>query len=116
MSQYCTQADLERALGGAAVLVQLLDKDQDGQADPDAVSDVLDAGSNEVASYIQVMVELSSLRPPYPRALVLKTADCCAFHAWSRGSERQAAPQNIQSVYDAAIRWAIDVGQRRATL
>jgi phage gp36-like protein len=113
---YCNQADLERALGGANVLVELLDKNEDGVADADHVTDVLDEGSNELASYLQVNIDLSTLIPPYPRVLVLKAADVCAFHAWSRGSEHQAAPQNIQALYDAAIRWAGDVGRRRATL
>jgi hypothetical protein len=98
------------------VLVQLLDKNGDGIADADLVADVLDAGSNELASYMQVTVDLATLTPPYPRSLVLKAADACAFHAWSRGSEHQAAPENVQTLYDAAIRWATDVGGRKATL
>jgi phage gp36-like protein len=113
---YCSQADSERALGGANVLVEILDKNEDGVADADHVIDVLDEGSNELASYLQVNIDLSTLIPPYPRVLVLKAADVCAFRAWSRGSEHQAAPQNIQALYDAAIRWAGDVGRRRATL
>ncbi len=113
---FFTQADLERAAGGAAVIVELLDKDKDGVADSDQVAAVIEAGSNEIATYIQVSVELSSLAPPYPRALVLKAADIGVFHAWVRGSEGQAVPPNVQAVYDAAVRWAVDVGRRRATL
>jgi phage gp36-like protein len=113
---FFTQADLERAAGGAAVIVKLLDKDEDGVADADHVEAVLVAGSSEIASYIQKTVELSSLTAPYPSALVLKAADCGVFHAWVRGSEGQAVPPNVQALYDAAIRWAVDVGRRQATL
>ena len=116
MARYCTQGDLERALGGAAVLVQLLDKDQDGLPDPDAVNDVLDAGTSEIASYIQRKISLDAIVQPYPLTLVFKTSDVCAFHAWARGSERQAAPPNVAASYDAAIRWAINVGDGIATI
>jgi hypothetical protein len=114
--RFCEQPNLERALGGATVLVELLDKDEDGEADPDQVAEVLDEGSGELASYLQVNIDLSTLKPPYPSILILKAADVCAFYAWARGSEHQATPANIVVLRDAAIQWAIDAGKRRATL
>lgn len=116
--QFCVQADVERALGGAKVLRQLLDPNQTGVIDAQSVTDVLDLGTTEVSSYIQLAVELSALvnMTPFPRILVLKTADVCAYHAFLRGSNGQGPPENIVARYEAAIRWAKDVGQRAATL
>lgn len=114
--QFCGQADVERALGDANMLKQLLDPNRSGNPDPQSITDILDMGSNEIASYIQVSVELAALTIPYPRILVLKTADVCAYHAWLRGSHGQGAPENIVQRYESAIRWAQDVGARRATL
>ena len=50
IAPFFTQADLERAAGGAAVIVELLDKDKDGVADSDHVEAVIEAGSSEIAS------------------------------------------------------------------
>lgn len=116
MAQFHTKADLEFAVGGAAILLQLLDKDQDQVADDPLVTACIEEGSNELASYIQAQVDLNALRPPYPGVLITKSADASAFHAWSRGSDGQAAPPNVVQRYEAAIAWAKDVGLRRATL
>lgn len=116
MPRFCQQADVERALGGAAQLVQLLDKNADNVADEDLVNAVIDAASSEVASYIQVTVDLDALAAPYPLALVLKTADIAAFHAWRYGSYGQGIPEHVVQGHDAAVRWAQDVGTKKATL
>lgn len=107
---------MERALGGAQLLVELLDPTGSGVADAQSVQDILDLASNEVASYIQRLIDVATIPLPYPRILVLKTADVAAFYAWSRGTQRQAVPDPAREAYDAAIRWATDVGEGRATL
>ena len=115
--QFCTQADVERAVGGAKPLAQLLDPNRTGTGvDAQSMTDVLDMGSLEIASYIQVAISLAGLTAPYPRILVLKTADVCAFHAWMRGAQGQGIPEQVVHRYEAAIRWAQDVGARRATI
>jgi phage gp36-like protein len=114
--RFSDQSDLERAVGGAAPLRQLLDKNGDNQPDQDLVEQSLDAGSNELASYIQAAVELESLQRPYPLVLVLKAADASAFYAWRYGAYGQPIPDNIVQAHEAAVRWAQDVGARRATL
>ena len=116
MPRFFEQSDLERAVGGAAQLVQLLDKDKDDVADLDMVRQVQDAASNEIASYIQPIIDLDALEAPYPLALVFKAADAGAFYAWRYGSYGQGIPDHVIQAYDAAIRWAQDVGQRKATL
>jgi hypothetical protein len=114
--RFCQQADVERALGGPAQLLQLLAKTDPNVADPDLVDAVLDAASSEMGSYIQVAVDLGALNPPYPLALVLKTAELAAFHAWRYGAYGVAIPDAIMQGRDAAVRWAQDVGNKRATV
>jgi len=114
--RFCKQIDLERALGGAAILAQLSDKNGTGNIDAEFVSFVLDAGSMDIASYIQKAVDIASLQEPYQLSLVFKTADACAWRAWLRGSYGQGIPQHVQAAYDLAIAWAKDVGDRAATL
>lgn len=116
MPRFCEQSDVERALGGAAVLVELLDKDGDGVADVDLVEQCMDAGSNELASYIGVTVDTDQLVKPYPLILVLKAADASAFYAWRYGISGQVCPDQTIQAHDGAIRWATDVGLKRATL
>lgn len=114
--RFCSQADVERALGGAAILVQLLDKDDDNVADADLVQQVIDNATNEMSSYIQVVVDLAALQPPIPFALVAKTADVAAFYAWRYGAYGQAIPENVVQGHEAAVRWAQDVATKKATL
>lgn len=116
MPRYCSQGDLERALGGAVILRQLLDKLGSNQAAIDFVNQAIDAGSNELASYIQRKVDIGSISAPYPLSLVLKSADAAAFYAWKFGAYGQEIAPNIVQGYDAAVRWAKDVGDGVATL
>jgi phage gp36-like protein len=96
--------------------VQLLDKDLDNVADADMVAQVIDAAMSELSSYIQVVVDLTTLVAPYPFALVSKTADVAAFYAWRYGAYGQAIPENVVQGYDKAISWAQDVAAKKATL
>lgn len=116
MPRYCQQIDLERALGGAVILRQLLDKLATNQAQLDFVNQAIDAASNELASYIQRKVDIASVKAPLPLSLVLKTADAAAFFAWKFGGYGQEIAPNIMAGYDAAVRWAKDVGDGVATL
>ncbi len=114
--RFCQQADLERALGGAAQLRQLLDKDDANVASDDFVNQAIDAATSEISSYIQVVVDLSVLDAPYPFALVSKTADIAAFYAWRYGAYGQAIPENIVQGHEKAVSWAQDVASKKATL
>jgi len=113
---YCSQSDLEVTLGGAHILVQLLDKNGDGTADSAMVTACLDRATAEIDSRIQVAVDLSALSAPYPNQLIYKTADVAAYEAWKAGAEGQVIPDAVQSRYDDAINWATQVATRRATL
>lgn len=114
--QLFTQADLERALGAPAILRQLADPGRTNQVDAGVVKDIIDIASTEMCSYVQLAVDLATLQQPYPRVLVLKAADMGAYHAWLRGAQGQGVPAEIIQRYENAVRWAQDVGQRRATI
>ena len=114
--RFCQQSDVERAVGGAAQLVQLLDKDADNVADLDLVNQAIDAACNELASYIEPTVAAASLSAPFPLILVLKSADAAAFYAWRFGAYGQAIPDNVLQAHEKAISWAKDVGAKTATL
>lgn len=115
MLKLCSQADLELALGGAAQLVQLLDKDGDNIADKALVEKAIDAGCGELVSYF-INIDLSTIREPYSPVLITKAADAAAFYAWRFGSYAQGVPESIVQGHDAAVRWAQDVGKKLATL
>lgn len=111
--RYCQQVDLENAVGGPTVLVQLLDKNGDGVADPLLVNDALDAGCADIAAKIERIVALGGISEPYPTQLVKQSARACAFYAWGIGSDGQAIPAHVQALYDNAMRWAERVGDRQ---
>lgn len=113
---YTTQANVERAVGGAAILVQLLDKDGDGVADSSQVTDILARADAEVNSAIQVCVELSSLAAPYPNSLIFCATDLAVFYAFQAGTSGMGIPDAVRQRYEDALRWLNDVAERRRTI
>jgi phage gp36-like protein len=115
---YCTESDMNAALGGAAIAVQLLDKNNDGVADSELVSACLGRATAEMSSRIQVVIDLAALdvNLPYPDALVYHTADVAAYHAWLSGATGQTMPDAIQKKRDDSIAWAEAVARGTATL
>ena len=111
---YASQANLERALGSPATLVELLDKDGDGIADAALISEVLDRADAEINSAIQIAIELPLTT--VPPAIIYYAADIGAYLAYGFGSGGLAMPQNIQSRYEDALRWLDDVANRKRTV
>lgn len=114
--RYFEKADLARAVGGAKVLIKLLDKDDDGIADANLVEGIIDDACAEMASLIEKNVALAGLSAPWPRILTSKSSHVGAFLAWGEGSDGQAIPEFIQTRYDAAYRWAKDAGAGDASM
>lgn len=111
---YCTQSDLELAVGGASALVQLLDKTGDGVADPAMVAAVLSRAQSEVDSAIQVAVQLPLVS--VPDSLRYVTADIAAYYSYLSGTTGQAVPDPIKARYDNALRWLDQVATRTRAL
>ncbi|MEO9194595.1 MAG: phage protein Gp36 family protein [Polyangia bacterium] len=116
MPRFCQQSDVERVLGGASAFVQLLARDGANVADPGLVDQILDTASAEMASYLEPTVTVDLLEQPYPYALISKTADLAAFHAWRYGAYGQAIPDVVVQGQQAAIKWGQDVRTKNATL
>ena len=111
---YSSQSLLEYAVGGAAVLKELLDKDGDGTADSALVTDVLARADAEVNSAIQVAVQLPLVTTP--DAVKYAATDVAAFVAFQYGTAAQGVPDQIRSRYEAALRWLDDVATRKRTV
>ena len=116
MQAFCSKADLELAVGGAAALVQLLDHDRDQVADQDLVDAAITAAMAEVTSTAQIVVLLRTLAPPYPVVLVRITARIAAYYAWLLGSKGQAMPDDVRQDYQEALRWLDRLAEGKRTL
>ncbi len=114
---YCSQTDLEYAVGGAATLVQLLDKDGDGYADTAFVSRILDRATGEAKSAIQVSNDLTVLEAgTIPDSLVYVVANIAAYYAFLEGTQGQGLPDHIRANYDDALRWLDQVAKKERSL
>jgi len=83
---YCTATDLEYAVGGAANLIRLLDKNRDHVADADYVTSCLVRATSEIDSALQIRHQLP-LTVPYPEILVTHTAALAAYYAHQYGTD-----------------------------
>lgn len=118
MAGYCTQADVEIAAGGAAILAQLLDKDGDGIADAAMVDACIRRAAADIKSRIQVELNLSSIEAtsPYPDSLIYANAGGAVYYAWLTGTGGQASTVDGTAYYNAMIAWCSDVREKRVTL
>lgn len=101
---YCSSTDLEFAVGGAANLVQLLDKDRDGVADTAYVTACIAKADSEIDSALQVRHELP-LAAPYPAILVTHGAALAAYYAHQNGTDGQGVPERIAAAAKDARDW-----------
>ena len=111
---YTSQVLVEYAVGGAAVLVQLLDKTGDGVIDAGLMTDVLARADAEVNSAIQVAVQLPLATTP--DAVKYAATDIAAFIAFQYGTSSMGVPEQVRSRYEAALRWLDDVATRKRTV
>lgn len=92
---YASQADLEVALGGADVLIQLADFDGDHVADSDVVDDYLETGATEVRAAVEVKHEpeaIAALDTASLRLLRDLNATMSAAVAYRKGGRGQVMP------------------------
>lgn len=110
---YFTQTDLENEVGGADVLVQLLDKDGDGVADADRVDLVISTACGDIDSALAVRVQLP-LTAPYPAAVVSNALKLGNYYAHLKGSGGQGVPADIRDLFAQVEAWMerIVSGQR----
>jgi len=111
---YSTQADVELRVGGAARLVQLLDKDGDGVADAALVTACLTQANSEVDAAIQLRHSLPLASTP--AILTAHEASLAAYYAYQFGSDGQGMPPAVRQMAEDARGFLTDVADGRRTL
>lgn len=114
--QFATQNDLELAIGGVAVIAQLLDKNGDGLADADLVTAVLGRANAEVAAAVGNAIAIASLSAPYPDPLVYHAAQIAAYYAWGQGSSEVVVPDAVKLMHEDSLRFLDQVARRERSL
>jgi hypothetical protein len=115
---YCTQVDLEIAVGGAAVLRQLADPNRTGVVQPAIVTDYLESGAAELRSAVEVKHDpetIANLDQDSLRRLRDANAAISARIAYSKGGLGQAMPEYVRDAAERAEKFAdqLAIGQRR---
>jgi phage gp36-like protein len=116
---YCTQSDLEIALGGAAVLVQLTDWDDDGVADSAVVNDCLDSGAAEIRPAVEIKHDpetIANLDSSSLRRLLDANAALSARIAWEKGGKGMAMPDWVRDRAERTERFLNDLAEGRRRL
>lgn len=110
---YFSKEDLEDAVGGAAVLVQLLDKDNDTVADASLVQKVIDTACADIDSAVAVRNQLP-LVAPYPPSVVANALRNGVYYAHVFGTGGQGVPPEAKTQRDEAELWCerISLGTR----
>lgn len=107
---------LERALGGADVLVELTDKSGAGVADATFVAEVLAEVDDEANSYITNAVDVGDPAVDTAPLLLAKEKVCAVYLVWLRGTKAQTMSPEVEKAWRDAIEWYKDVGDRRASI
>ena len=98
MAAFCSQSDLEIAVGGADVLRQLADPSGTGTADSATVTDYLEGPAGKIRSAIEIKHDPETIATL--DAGTLRTLRDCnkwlsAEVAWLEGARGQGMPQHI---------------------
>lgn len=115
---YCTQADLEIAVGGAAVLRELADPNETGSASSTIVDDYLESGAAEVRTAVEVKHDpetIANLDDGSLRRLRDANAALSARIAYTKGGQGNAMPQWVEAAAVRAEEFLdkLATGQRR---
>ncbi len=104
------QADLEEALGGAYVLVQLAKAT--GPSDPQVATfsaAVIAKAEGECNTAVEDAFDLDDPNVNLSPTLLSKETDIAVFWAWSRGTNGEAIPGDVREAYQDALRWLDNV-------
>jgi hypothetical protein len=115
---YCSQGDLEIAVGSAAVLRQLADPNRTGVVQPAIVTDYLESGAAELRSAVEIKHDpetIANLDTDSLRRLRDANAAISARIAYSKGGLGQAMPDHVREAAERAEKFAdqLAIGQRR---
>lgn len=135
MPHYLTQAEAERAVGGAHELKELLPRAGYATADPDMLEDCLSAVDGEIRRCIGLSFDLDAFDAMYFNQAVggapapstpMSPADrsatrsfgqkIFAFEAWDRGAKKLAMPATAKGEADKASNGLKEMGKRLFSL
>lgn len=108
-----TKDKLEAAVGGAAVLRDLLDRDGDGMADDALVDKAIRDAESEAASAVEVVYDLNDPRLDHSLVLEDYKLKLAVYHAYKIGTAGQAIPQDVRDDYDKTIAWLDKLANRQ---
>lgn len=107
MAVRVVQAQLERACGGAAKLLQLIDFDQTGDLGSNScqafITEVLSEGNGDVNAYVGLAVDLNDATLDTAPMLVRLELAVDVYLTWLKGTGGIAIPDRIQAEYDKAV-------------
>ena len=102
-----TQAQLERACGGADKLLQLADRQKTGDINSAGaqafIAEILDDGFAEVNSYIALAVDTADVKLQTAPLLIRYELAFDCYLAWQRGAGGLAVPQKVLDEYERAM-------------
>lgn len=118
MIPYCTEADLEIAVGGAKILAQLADPSGVGQPSAAVIQDYLESGAAEIRSAAEIKHDpetLANLDSDSLRRLRDANAALSARVAYTKGGLGLAMPEHVAGAADRADRFGDQLakGERR---
>ena len=96
---FCTQADLEIAMGGAANLLEVSDPTKTGQIQTTIVTDYLETGAAEVRSITEVRMDpetLAQMDTDAMRLFIGANAALSARIAYEKGGLGQSMPEFVR--------------------
>lgn len=106
---YATQTDLEDAFGAAEIL-QLADRDQDGVIDDGVVAAALARADSVIDGYLGGRYALP-LATPYPPVIVATACDLARYWLYDN-----AATERVREGFEDAINWLKDVAAGKVLL
>lgn len=115
-----SQEQLERAVGGAAQLLQLVDRNRIGDLSHTTcqalIVEVLDEGHAEVNGYISLAVDLNDEALQTAPLLVRYELAVDVYLIWLKGSGGIAIPEHVQAEYDRVLGELQKIAERRKGL
>lgn len=94
---YATQTDLEDAFGAAEIL-EIADRDRDGEADAPAITAALARADALIDSYLGALYAVPVASPPP----ILAATACDLARYWLYDD---AAPERVRQGYEDAVAW-----------
>ncbi len=117
MGARVVQAQLERAVGGADKLLELVDKKNSGtlgSADCQAfINEVLDEGNGDVNGYIGMVVDLASPVLQTAPTLIRYELAIDAYLVWMKSTGGLGMPPEIRSEYERVTGELEKIGSRK---